>query len=211
MSGEQDSSKKSDPNEDLKKEVRLPTGNPDADDDLPSWQKTMWNTYTDDYSKQIAKVCYNKKFDVLYNNIEVRNEKDLLFSEPKWTRAELILKNMSTLHTEYINEAKSEWIKLTRQAAMKPEDYVKHKLPIPPNYTELADVRQNSEKQYYEDAARIMFKIKIGNDEPIEMSLENYHRLERVQLKFAVDAVQLSLSKPKPKNEETSSSSSTYA
>jgi hypothetical protein len=55
-----------------------------------------------------------------------------------------------------------------------------------------------------------MFKLKLGDDEPKEISVEDAGRLERTNLKFAVDAVHFSFAKPEPKNEKTSSSLSTY-
>ena len=91
--------KEPDPKEDLRKEIQIPTGNPAVDDEMPTWQKQMWQDYTDDYSKQISEVCYNKEFKVLYNEIEGKNQDALLFTEPRWVPATLIKKNMSKLQS----------------------------------------------------------------------------------------------------------------
>ena len=170
------------------------------------WQKAMWEGYNDNYAKQLSDHCYDHSFNVKYNAIESKTQEQLLFSEPKWIDAKLILKKLSTVQTDHCDTLKTDWIQAIRNAAMSPEEYEAAKIPVPENYGILNIERKKLEKQYYEEATRIMFKIKIGDEAAREITIEDYNRLERVHAKFAVDAVHLSFAKPEPKNDEASSS-----
>jgi hypothetical protein len=181
-----------------------------ATEEPKSWQLQMWEEYNDEYSRELKDRCYDTSFDCLYNAVEGKTQEALLFSDPKWIPSKLIAKNLSSLQTEHLEGLKSDWIQVVKNSSMTPEKYKEHGMDVPKNYTELNAERKKLEKQYYEEATRIMFKLKIGDKEPKEISIEDYGRLERVKLKFAVDAVQFSFAKPPIKNEKTSSSLSTY-
>jgi hypothetical protein len=196
--------KKEDKSSDVKENGSLPIN---TKEQTAQWSASqMWETYQNEYVKAINEICYDDSFDVLYNDIEDggKNNENLLYGNPNWVKASLVRRQLNTIQVEHLDDTKSRWIELLKNASMSREDYAKQNLPVPENFATLNQERKDAEKQYYEDACQIMFQIKVDDKPERGLTLDDYHRLERNEMKFAVDAVHLSLNKALPKKAKTS-------
>jgi hypothetical protein len=168
--------------------------------------KMMWTEYQNEYLAQLNEICYNQEFPVQFNDANVKNLEDLLHVEAVWISGKLVRKRLTEYQVEYLEGLKSKMFDAVRKASFTLEDYREKKIPIPEDYALLNEKRRTAETEYYEEALKIMFKLKLekpGTSER-ELTQEDRYRLERDPMKFAIDAVHLSFSKALPKKAKTS-------
>lgn len=181
--------------------------NPPINTDFGSNQyvMNMWTNYQNEYIAQLNDICYNQEFPVHFNDAEVKDVEDLLHIEAVWVSGKLLRKRLTEYQTEYLENLKSKMFDAIRKAGLSLEDYKEKNIPLPEDYTVLNEKRRRAETEYYEEALKIMFKLKLDKDGSDERQIvhEDKYRLERDPCKFAIDAVHLSFGKRLPKNPKT--------